>query len=166
MANLKVSEMQQVMTTKPADLLYLVQDGISSNINVAAFFGKIPDALFSGSVQLDTLESVVENGGDLEDSHCVTALTVDNIDRDFMLTSGDLGAPLANFMLKVVYLKTTAGGKANIIGGLVDTVSKVVLSRKGDAAIFLSTPMGWIYLTGTATVGYAPVAPTPPSFGF
>lgn len=152
MANLKISDMQEVPAVKPADLFYVVQDGISSHITAASLFGKLPDVLLSGSLQLDTIESIVANGGDLSDLHVVNAITVDNIDRVFNLSSGTPQAPLPNFMLKVVYLKTEFGGNAIISGGLITEISSVVLSKIGDSAIFLSTPSGWIYLAGTATV--------------
>lgn len=152
MANLKISEMQEVSAIKPADLLYVVQDGISSHITVASLFGKLPDVLLSGSLQLDTLESIVANGGDISDLHVVTALSVDNMDREFFLSSGTPVNPQPNFMLKVLYLKTQFGGNAIVKGGLIPEITSVVLSNVGDAAIFLSTPAGWIYLAGTATV--------------
>ena len=152
MANLKISEMQGVSSVKPEDILYLVQDGISSHISASNLFGKLPDVLLSGSIQLDTLESIVANGGDLSDLHVVNAITVDNMDREFFLSTGTPTAPLPNFMFKVVYLKTHFSASAYIRGGLIPEIESVVLSRIGDAAIFLSTPLGWIYVAGTATV--------------
>lgn len=152
MANLKISEMQQVSAATPADMLYIVQDGVSSHITVGDLFGKLPDVLLSGSLQLDTLESIVANGGDIGDSHVVTALAVDNIDRIFNISAGTLVNPLPNFMLKVVYLKEQFSGKAIIRGGFVSGIDNVTLTNNGDAAIFLSTPLGWIYLGGTGIV--------------
>lgn len=152
MANLKISEMQEVSSVKPEDLFYVVQDGISSNITAANLFGKLPDVLLSGSLQLDTIESIVSNGGDLSDIHVVNSITVDNIDRDFFLSTGTPTTPLPNFMLKIVYLKTQFSASAYIRGGLIPEIDSVVLSKTGDSAIFLSTPLGWIYVAGTATV--------------
>lgn len=152
MANQKISEMQKIGSVTPSDLLYVVQDGIGSNISVQNLFGRLPDVLLSGSLQLDTLESIVANGGAISDEHAVTAITVDNIDREFTLSTGSAASPLANFMFKVVYLKTEFGGNAIITGGLIPQIQSVTLSNTGDAAVFLSTPLGWIYLCGTATV--------------
>lgn len=152
MANLKVSEMQSVESCTPADLMYIVQDGTSSHITVGDVFGKLPDVLLSGSFQLDTLESIVANGGNISDSHVVTALTVDNMDREFFLSSGTVDTPLPNFMLKVVYLKTQYSGKAIIKGGLVPGISNITLFNNGDAGVFMSTPAGWIYLGGTGVI--------------
>ena len=156
MANLKISDMQEVRACKPSDLMYIVQDGISSNINIANLFGKLPDVLLSGSLQLDTLESIVANGGNISDSHVVTALTVDNIDREFFLSTGTTIEPLPNFMIKIVYLKTQFSGKAIIKGGFISGIDNVKLNNIGDAAIFLSTPSGWIYLAGSGIVTRVP----------
>lgn len=155
MANLKISQMQELSSIDAKSLLYVVQDGISSQITAGNLFGKLPDMLLSGSLQLDTLESVVANGGAISDSHVVTALTVDNSDREFQLTVGTPAEPLANFMLKVIYLKTQFGGRAVIREGLIPALDRVTLTNVGDAAIFLSTPAGWVYLAGTAVVTHA-----------
>lgn len=151
MANQKITQMQRVAPVKPDDIVYIVQDGISSGVKISELFGKLPDSLFSGSIQLDTIETVISNGGDIEDSHAVTALAVDNIDREFFLTQGTITAPLANFMIKVVYLKVQSGGNA-IIRGLIPEIDSLVLHENGDAAILMSTPLGWIYLAGSAVV--------------
>lgn len=163
MANLKISEMQSVGSCKPTDLMYIIQDGISSHITISNLFGKLPDMLLSGSLQLDTLESIVANGGNISDSHVVTALTVDNMDREFFLSSGTVDSPLPNFMLKIVYLKTQYSGKAIIKGGFVSGINSVSLINNGDAGIFLSTPSGWIYLGGTGMLSRVG-AITPPGF--
>lgn len=144
--------MQEVGSSKTSDAMYIVQDGISSHITIANLFGKLPDTLLSGSLQLDTLESVLPNGGDISDNHIVTALTVDNMDRTFYLSTGTPDVQLANFMIKVVYLKTQYTGTAIIKGGLINGIERVTLNKNGDAAIFMSTPAGWIYLAGTAIV--------------
>lgn len=148
MANQKVSVMNKALAATPADLMYLIQDGISSNITVGDLFGKIPDALFSGSLQLDTLESVVANGGPISDSHIVTALSVDEVGREFILSSSTVEAPLANFMIKVVYVKTTAGGVASIRGGFVQEIQGVTLQTPASTVILMSTPLGWIVIGG------------------
>lgn len=150
MANLKISEMQEVKSCTPNDLTYIVQDGISSHITMGNLFGKLPDILLSGSFQLDTVESIVANGGSISDSHVVTALTVDNMDREFYLSSGSLEEPLPNFMIKVVYLKYQYSGKAIVKGGFVSGIDSVILNNNGDSAIFMSTPSGWIYLGGNS----------------
>ena len=152
MANLKVSEMQEAFTANPESILYLVQNGEPNKIKVSSLFGKLPDVLLGGSLQLDTLETIVANGNDILDDHVVTALAVDNVDRVFFLSQGTLEEPLANFMLKVVYLKTQYGGRAIIKGGLIPEISNVTLEKTGDSAMFLSTPSGWIYIAGTAVV--------------
>lgn len=152
MANQKISEMQKVNSVKAADFLYVVQDGISSHITAGDLFGMLPDVLLSGRFQLDTIESVVANGGTISDTHVVTALTVDNVDRVFELSTGTPTEPLPNFMIKIVYVKTQFSGKAIIKGGLISSIDNVALSLDGDAAIFMSTPLGWIYIGGSGVV--------------
>lgn len=152
MANQKISQMQEILHAKPEDLLYVVQDAISSNITVGNLFGKLPDMLLSGSLQLDTIESVVSNGGDISDLHVVTALTVDNMDREFFISSGTASAPLPNFMVKVLYLKTTDIGRAIVKGGFISQIDHVALEETGDSAILMSTPLGWIVIGGNAKV--------------
>lgn len=154
MANQKISEMQEVKSITPDDLFYVVQDSISSHITAASLFGKLPDVLLSGSLQLDTIESVVTNGGNISDDHVVTALTVDNIDRTFYLSTGTVDSPLPNFMFKVVYVKTAFEGKAIIKGGFTSNITQVVLDDNSKAAVFMSTPLGWIVLCTTGTVTY------------
>jgi len=162
MANLKISDMQEIPSCTPNDLLYIVQDGISSHIKAGNLFGNLPDVLLSGSLQLDTVESIVSNGGTISDNHVVTALTVDNIDREFFLSTGTLDAPLPNFMFKVVYLKTQYSGKAIIKGGIFPSSKTVVLENTGDSAMFISTPSGWIYLGGSGTYASVPTIQLPP----
>lgn len=152
MANQKISEMQRIQSIRPADMLYAVQDGISSNITAGDLFGKLPDVLLGGSFQLDTVESIVANGGLISDNHVVTALSVDNIDRVFELSTGTPTEPLANFMFKIVYVKTQFTGKAIIRGGLINDIDNVTLEKNGDVAIFMSTPLGWIYVAGAGIV--------------
>ena len=152
MANQKVSEKQEIFAPKPTDLLYIIQDSVGSNIKVSNFFGNITDALLTGSLQLDTVEHVLPNGGALSDNHIVTAITTDTVDREFFLSTGTLDSPLPNFMLKVVYLKSQFGGYAYIKGGLIPEIDNVLLTNVGDAAIFMSTPAGWICLGGTSIV--------------
>ena len=65
---------------------------------------------------------------------------------------GTLDSPLPNFMLKVVYLKSQFGGHAYIKGGLIPEIDNVLLANVGDAAIFMSSPAGWIYLGGTSII--------------
>lgn len=152
MANQRISEMPSVTSLTPSDLVYVVQAGISSHITVEDAFSGLPNSVLTGKLSVDSSEVIVANGGNLSDAHVVTALTVDNTDREFLLSTGDILSPTQLFMIKIVYLKTTASGKAVIKGGLIPELESVTLTNIGDSATFMSTSNGWIYLSGTATV--------------
>jgi len=168
MANQKISEMQRITETTPDDKMYIVQDGVPSHVTIGTLFGKMPDVLLSGSMQLDTIEDVITNGGAIGDTHVVYALATDNADRVFTISSGTTENPLPLFMIKVLYLKSEFSGKAIITGGFVDQIEQVEMNRAGQTAVLMSTPLGWVYLSGTATVVAAslPSAPDSDPFGF
>ena len=163
MANQKVSEMQPLGRVSPTDITYVVSNGEPYKMAFSALLNAVPDVLFAGSIQLGEHEVVVANGGVLSDAVVVTALTTDNADRTFTLSAGTVTDPLPLFMLKVIYLKSQFGGKAIINGGLVSSITQLELSNVGDAAVLLSTPAGWVYLSGTANI-IRPTQSTP--FGF
>ena len=163
MANQKVSEMSPLSQVHSTDITYVVSGGEPRNASFGTIFGAMPDALFAGSCQLGAAEEVVANGGNLSNAVVVNAITTDNADRTFTLSAGTVANPLPLFMLKVIYLKTQFGGKGIVNGGLISNISQLEFTNAGDSAILLSTSAGWIFLSGTAKVVYAP--PSAP-FGF
>ena len=63
MADLKVSELISASVVQKQDLLYLVQDGISKNVDAATLFESISDPALAGNISLSGPVQVLRNSG-------------------------------------------------------------------------------------------------------
>lgn len=148
MESRKVSEMQSLSEITASDFIYAVQDGVPSKLTMGVMFGKTPDLRCGGSLQVDTTEEVISNGGEIPDDHVSFSLTVDNSDREFTISADSVDSSLPHFMVKRIVLKVTNGGKAIIRGGFIPTIDRVELSNVGDSVDLMSMPDGWIVTGG------------------
>ena len=153
--NQMVSQMPNLGGAAADDLLYIVDNAskTSCNITVGQLVGSLPDTRFSGSIQTCDAESVI-TGGTIPDAKSTYAIVVDTADVHFSLAVGTTTSPLPLFQIKILYLKATNGGRAVIDTGLASPITSVVLSEPTNSAVFMSTPTGWILLSGVAEINY------------
>lgn len=145
--SIKLSELKAKVVADTTDLLYLSDtvNQTGNKITVANFFASIPDALFKGSLQLGDTENLLTSGTAIDDTNITYALNIGNTDETFTLSAPTVTNPLPVLMVKVIYLKATAGGKA-IITGFLNPATTVTLSEVGSSVTLLSTAEGWIVL--------------------
>jgi len=88
MADLKVSELESANVVQRGDLLYIVQDGTSKNVNAGILFASLSDPRLAGNVQLGGNVQVLSTSGVISLTVPRTELIGGNVANTTAITDG------------------------------------------------------------------------------
>ena len=135
MAKLKLSELAQITTANPNDLLYIVQSNLSKSIAVQDLVRNTSNPVFQGNVSFGGNPQVLNTAGDVDITTPITYLRVGSAAQNISIPRG------ANGQIKIFVTTSSNGGTFSLRGNV--SARDLNFSAEGDDAILVFADNEW-----------------------
>jgi hypothetical protein len=145
MAKSKLSELTAATQVNKPDAMYLVQSGVSKQVNTSILFAGITDPTIKGNIVLGGTPQDMTSASVVNITTPITYLGVGSSQSTIAIPNG------ANGQVKVLLTTSTANGSF-ILNTNVANNANIIFSNVGDSATLLYTNNKWFMIGGTAQV--------------